>query len=266
MSRLGRLMKNFLSRTITIVMLSLFAISCGSSGTSNVLNGIKVETQTINEDVWMSFTSDINLGAMSFASISVPILHPRGQTPVGQLELISGLAGVNQLKISVNISEMTDVQTTQAVLPNGNMIPLIANNQTIAVSVGNGARIYLTLSENVTAIGVAVPISAFDSLGQSLPGLNFFPIVNQGDITATAGIFTGAPGKNGIAVVADLSRVVNLGKLMPSQASTFALQAEEVQDAVKLDYRSHSGSRSQKAKLDRMIYKLHSKRAVLRMR
>ena len=259
-------MKNFLSRTITIVMLSLFAISCGSSGTSNVLNGIKVETQTVNDDIWMSFTSDINLGAMSFASISVPIVHPKYQMPVGQLELISGLAGVNQLKVSVNLSELTDVESAQARLPNGNMIPLIANNQAIAVNIGNGAQVYLTLSETVTAIGIAIPIKEFDSLGQSLPGLNFFPIVNQGEVTATAGIFTGAPGKNGIAVVADVSRVVNLGKLMPSEISTFALQAEEVQDAVKLDYRSHSGSSSQKAKLDRMIYKLHQKRAILRMR
>lgn len=259
-------MKKFLSFSITIVMLSLFAISCGQAP-SNVLSGVKVQTSTVNEDLWMSFSADLNLGAMSFASISLPILHPRGQTPVGQLELISGFSGQNQLKVSVNISELTDVQTTQAVLPNGNMIPLIANNQTIAINIGSGAKIYLTLSENVTAIGVAVPISAFDSIGQSLPGLNFFPVVTTDNVVGTAGIFTGArPGQNGIAVVADVSRIVNLGSLIPSQASTFALQAEEVQDYVKLDYRSHAGSSSQKSKLDNMIYKLNQKRTILRMR
>ncbi len=167
----------------------------------------------------------------------------------------------------MNVSELADVNTAQATLPNGNMVPLIANNQVIAVNIGNGARLYLALSENVTAIGVAVPISAFDSIGQSLPGLNFFPIVNTGDVIGTAGIFTGAqPGQNGIAVVADVSKIVNMGKLLPSTSAMMAIQAEEAQDSLKLDYRSHMVSKSKKSKLDRMIYKLNKRRTVLRMR
>lgn len=260
-------MKHSLVRFVTLVMLSLFAVSCGS-GPSNVLNGIKVSSQTINDDVWMSFAADINLGAMSFASISVPVLHPRGQTPIGQLELTSGLGGVNQLKISVNVSELADVQTAQAVLPNGNMIPLIANNQTITVKIGNGARVYLTISEKVTAIGVAVPIAAFDSIGRNLPGLNFFPIVNSGDIVGTAGVFTGLnAGQNGIAVVADVSKVVNIGQILNSKSSSLmAIQAEEAQDSVKLDYRSHGASASQKSKLDSLMFELHKKKAILKMK
>jgi hypothetical protein len=259
-------MKHSLVRFVTLVMLSLFAISCGNAP-SNVLTGVKVETKTIDDDIWMSFAADMNLGAMSFASISVPVLHPHGQAPIGQMEMISGLGGVNQLKISVNVSELADVQAAQAVLPNGNMIPLIANNQTIAVNIGNGARVYLTISEKVTAIGVAVPVSAFDSLGQSLPGLNFFPIVTSGDVVGTAGIFTGLKaGQNGIAVVADVSKVVNLGSILSKASPMMAIQAEEVQDAVKLDYRSQSGSVAQKAKLDSLIYELNKKKTILRMK
>lgn len=259
-------MKNLFVRLATLVALSVFVVSCGNSP-SNVLSGVKVETTTRDNDVWMSFSADLNLGAMSFATISLPIMHPRGQTPVGQLDLVSGFAGQNQLIVSVNVSELADVNMTQAVLPNGNLIPMIANNPTIAINIGKGAKVYLTLSENVTAIGVAVPISAFDSIGSKLPGLNFFPIVNTGDVVGTAGIFTGLnPGQNGIAVVADVSKIVNLGRIMPVQASTFALQAEEAQDSVELDYRSHSGSSNQKAKLDTMIYQLHKQKAVLRMR
>jgi hypothetical protein len=259
-------MKKFLLQTVTLVVLSLFAISCGSGGPSNVLSGVKVETKTINGDVWISFASDLNLGAMSFASISVPVLHPRGQTQVGQLELISGLAGQNQLKISVNVSELADVQTSTAALPNGNMIPLIANNQVIAVKIRGGASVYLALSEKVTAIGVAIPISAFDNIGRTLPGLNFFPVVNSGDVIGTAGIFTGMnAGQNGIAVVADISKVVNMGTLFKSSAS-LAIQAEEARDSLKLDYRSQSGSASQKSKLDAMIFELHKRKALLKMR
>jgi hypothetical protein len=260
-------MKNFIVRIITLVILASFTVACGNSP-SNVLTGVKVESQTINDDVWISFAADLNLGAMSFAAISVPVIHPRGQTPVGQLELTPGLAGVSQIKLSVNASELADIQTISATLPNGNMIPLIANNQVISVNIGNGARVYLALSQNVTAIGVAVPISAFDSFGTKLPGLNFFPIVNTGNVVGTAGIFTGLkPGQNGIAVVADVSKVVNLGNLLNTQSGMMAMiQALEVQDELKLDYRSHSGSKSQKAKLDEMLYGLHQKKAILRMR
>jgi hypothetical protein len=263
-------MRNLIVRTVTLVMMAFFVVSCGNAP-SNVLTGVKVATENRNGDVWMSFAADMNLGAMQFASISVPVLHPRGQTPIGQLELTSGLAGVNQLKISVNVTELADVQTTTATLPNGNMIPLIANNQVIAVNIGNGAKVYLAISEKVTAIGVAVPISAFDSIGRTLPGLNFFPVVASGDVIGTAGIFTGLnAGQNGIAVVADVSKVVNLGNLLNNASGTFsakmAIQAEEKQDSIKLDYRSQSGSASQKAKLDDMIYQLHKKKAVLRMK
>jgi hypothetical protein len=262
---LGRSMKKSLSSLITLVILSLFAVSCGG-GPSNVLSGVKVSTTTQNGDVYMSFAADLDLGAMSFATISLPILHPRGQTPIGHLELVSGFSGQNQIKVSVNLSEVADVQTTQAVLPNGNMIPLIANNQTIAVEIGRGARLYLTLSETVTAIGVAVPVSAFDSIGRSLPGLNFFPIVNTDNVVGTAGIFTGAqPGQSGIAVIADVSRIVNLQSLMPS--SSLLAQAEVSQEEmIKLDYSSHRTSSSKKRSLDNMIYKLNKQRAILRMR
>lgn len=259
-------MKNSLARVVTLVMISLIIVSCGNAP-SNVLSGVKVGTTNVNNDIWMSFAADLNLGAMSFASLSVPVLHPRGQTPIGQLELTSGLGGVNQIKISLNVSELADVQTTQAVLPNGNIIPLITYNQTIAVNIGNGARVYLTLSENVTAIGVAVPITAFDSIGANLPGLNFFPIVNTGDVIGTAGVFTGRnPGQNGIAVVADVSRVVNLGNLLQTASPMIGIQAQQAKSTIALDYHSHAGSRSQKAKLDSMIYKLNKKKAILRMR
>jgi hypothetical protein len=260
-------MKKSFLRAVTLVILSLFAISCGQNAPSNVLTGVKVEAKTVDNDVWMSFAADLNLGAMQFASISLPVLHPRGQTPVGQLELVSGLGGVNQLKISVNVSELTDIQAATATLPNGNMIPLIANNQVIAVNIGKGARVYLALSETVTAIGVAVPIAAFDNIGRSLPGLNFFPIINSNNVIGTAGIFTGMnPGQSGIAVVADVSKVVNVGRLLDAGAPMMAIQAQEAQDALKLDYRSHGASQAQKARLDQMIFDLHKKRAILRMR
>lgn len=259
-------MRKFFSGVFTVVMLSFFAVSCGGGAPSNVLSGVKVETSQVNGETWMSFTSNLNLGGMSFASLSVPIMHPRGQQHIGQLELVSGLGGQSQIKISVNMSSVGDINIAQARLPNGNLIPMIANNPAIAIPIGNNAKVYLALSETVTAIGVAVPISAFDNIGRTLPGLNFFPIVTTAEgITGTAGIFTGLqPGQSGIAVVADVSSVVNMGKLMPS--TSLLAQAQTVQDGIKLEYASHSASSLKKKKLDQMIYQLHQRKAVLRMR
>lgn len=259
-------MKNFYVRFVTLVMMAFFLVSCGNAP-SNVLTGVKVATETRNNDVWVSFAADLNLGAMSFAAISVPVIHPRGNMPVGQLDLTPGLNGTSNIKISVDVTALADVQTTSATLPNGNMIPLIANNQVIAVQIGGGARVYLAFSEKVAAIGVAVPISAFDQIGQTLPGLNFFPIANVDNVIGTAGVFTGAKaGQNGIAVVADISKLVNLGSLLGQSSAMMAIQAEQAQDSLKLNYSSQSGSASQKQKLDQMLYELHKKRAILRMR
>lgn len=260
-------MKNFFANILTLVMLSFFAVSCGSNG-AGTLQGVQVSTTTnSNNDVMMSFAANLNLGALSFAAISLPIYNPQSKTQVGQVELVPGLNGVNQIKISVNLTSLSGVQTTMAVLPNGNMIPLIAGNQTVAVNLGNGARLYLSVSENVTAIGVAVPISAFDQIGSTLPGLNFFPIMNTNGVVATAGIFTGLnAGQNGIAVVADLSSIIKLGNIMPS-SSIAMLQAEESQgSSIKLDYRSHKPNQSAQNKLAAAFSALNAKRVVLKIK
>lgn len=262
----GLLMKNLLLRTVTLVTLAFFVVSCGNAP-SNVLSGVKVTSETRNNDVWVSFSADLNLGAMSFAAISLPIIHPRGNMPVGQLDLTPGLNGMSNIRISADVTALADVQTTQAALPNGNLIPLIANNQVIAIKIGGGARVYLALSEKVTAIGVAVPISAFDQIGRTLPGLNFFPIVNVDNVIGTAGIFTGAQaGQNGIAVVADVSKVIKLGSLIGTSSAMMAVQAQQANDSMKLDYRSQGASADQKAKLDAMIFELHKRKTVLRMK
>jgi len=111
---------------------------------------------------------------------------------------------------------------------------------------------------------VAVPISAFDNIGQKLPGLNFFPVVTSGNVIGTAGIFTGLnAGQNGIAVVADVSKVVNLGQLLPS--APMALSASN-DSGVQLNYQSQSAPSAQKAQLDQMIFDLNKKKSILRMR
>lgn len=266
-------MNNRFFPLFTLVLLSLFAVSCGNAP-SNVLQTVKVETRPVDGDIVLDFSAELDLGAMSFSSIALPIIHPQGNRQIGQLELASTLGGKNQIRVQLNVSEVSGLRSEMATLPNGNMIPLIANNQTIAIGVGNGAKIYLTLAGQVAALGVAVPISAFDNIGQTVPGLNLFPIVRIENIVGTAGIFTGArPGQSGIAVVADLSQVVNLNPSAPvpvpslQESGRMALALESVvHEEVKLDYRSHVVPSRQKTKMDDILYGLHKRKAVLRMR
>ena len=261
-------MRNFFAKIVALVMVSVFSVSCGVS-TSSVLSGINVSSSTQNNEVMLSVSANINLGAMSFAAITLPIINPHGQNQIGSVELVPGLGGQNLIKINVNLSELVNVTTTTALLPNGNAIPLIANNQTVAVNLGNGAKLYLTIGSNVTAIGVAIPIAAFDSIGANLAGLSLFPVVSFDKVIATAGIFTGAKaGQNGIALVADVSQIVTLGNILAPQAgSKMAMQAEEVySDGVKLDYSSKSISSAAKSKLDNMLYNLNQKKTVLKIK
>ncbi len=274
-------MRNLFAKVVTIVMISVFSVSCGQNG-GGVLSGVNVSTTTsANNEIMLSLSANINLGAMSFAAISLPIINPKGSNQIGTVELVPGLGGVNMIKISVNMSELVGYQSSQAVLPNGNAIPLIANNQTIAVNLGKGAKLYLTISGNVTAIGVAVPISAFDSIGAKLPGLNFFPVVAFDKVIATAGIFTGAnAGQNGIALVADVSQIVKLDNILSRSSSsavasksrsamrTKALvvrEAAPANDDIQLNYDSQKPSAAKEAKLKSMLLQMNAKKTVLRM-
>ena len=105
-------MKTSLLKLVTLVMLSLVAISCGK-GTTQVVTGIQVQSSTVDQDVFLALKADLNLGAMSFPAVTLPILHPRGQTPIGSVELLPLLGGKNQIKISVNVSSLADIHAAQ---------------------------------------------------------------------------------------------------------------------------------------------------------
>lgn len=256
---MGRTFSSF----ITLVMLTFFA-SCGKQ--PQVLTGVQVETQHIDNDVWLSFSADINLGAMQFPAVTLPVIHPRTLNQVGAVELAPALGGKNFIKLGVNISELSDLRSTTAKLPNGNTVPLIANNPTVVVNLGAGAQLYLTVAENVTAIGVAIPIRQFDSIGQSVPGLNFFPVVAIDKVIATAGLFTSRnAGQNGIALVADLSQYVRMQDVFIRSGAGASLKSVQAHAAVKLDYNSHIPSKAAQEKINRIVYNMNKKKLKLKL-
>ncbi|HXH30705.1 MAG TPA: hypothetical protein VNJ01_07815 [Bacteriovoracaceae bacterium] len=247
--------KSFLNFA-ALVVLSLFAISCGKA--PQVLKSIDIKTSTVDSDIMLNMSADLNLGNMSFPAVALPIIHPRLQRPIGKVELLPILGGKNQLKVSLNISELSDIRAQQASLPNGNLIPLIANNEVVVVELGAGARLYLTLSSKGSAIAVAIPIKSFDSIGSKAPGLNIFPMMAFGKVIASAGLFTSSSaGQNGIAVVADFSEVFKL----PSSSAASLIADEDV----KLDHSSQDVRPSAKSKVDSMLLQMHNKKVKLQL-
>lgn len=248
-------MGNSVIRFITLVMFTLILSACGK--TPQIVTGIQVTSHTVDSDVKLSLKADLDLGNMSFPAITLPIIDPRGQTPIGSVELVPVLGGKNQIKISVNMSALADIQAVVATLPNGNAIPLIANNPTIVVALPSSAKLYLTLAANAVAIGVAVPIKQFDAIGQSVGGVNFFPVFNIDKVQGAAGLFTSkTSGKNGFALVVDVTNYVKMQDIyVPSALPT-----------ARLNFAKQAPTSAQEKKIGEAIYKLNLNKTRLQIR
>jgi hypothetical protein len=265
-------MRTSFLKVVTFVAISLVVSSCGK--TPQVVTGIQVQSSTIDQDVVVSLKADLNLGNMSFPAVTLPIVHPQTRSSIGSVELVPVLGGKNQIKVSVNVSAVSNIRAVQAYLPNGNAIPLIAANPTIEVALGAGAKLYLTIGANAVALGVAVPIKQFDSLGASLGGINLFPVFTIDQAIGAAGIFTGAQaGQNGFALIVDVTKYVNMQDIFVPQVAADMMIAsakrgaiQEEQATVKLNYNSQAPSKSKEDRLNNMIYNLNQKKTKLTLR
>lgn len=261
-------MRTSFVKLATLVVISVFVSACGNR--PQVVTGVQVQSSTINQDVILALKADLDLGSMSFPAVTLPILHPHGQTPIGSVDLLPVLGGKNQIKISVNVSSLADIQAVQATLPNGNAVPLIANNPTITIALGAGAELYLTVGANAVALGVAVPIKTFDSIGSAVGAINLFPMFNIDKVVGAAGIFTGSQaGQNGFAIIADVTQYVNMQDIFVPQAAPSMMKMamiQEEQAIVRLDYTSQIPSKSSESKINSMMYKLNRKKAKLQLR
>lgn len=237
-------------------MMVFLTLACGKR--PQVVTGIQVQSQVINQDLSLSLKADLDLGNMSFPAVALPILHPRGQMPIGKVELAPVLGGKNQIKITVNVSSLSDIQAVQATLPNGNMVPLIATNPTIVIPLGSGAKLYLTVGAKAVALGVAVPIKTFDSIGGAVGSANLFPVFSIDKVIGAAGLFTGASsGQSGFALVADVTQYVKMQDIFVPQMSD---------DSINLAYASQIPSASKEQKINSMILNLNMKSTALEIK
>jgi hypothetical protein len=251
-------MKFLFVKLFTLVLFSLVVSACGK-GRPQVVTGIQVQSSTVNQDVILALKADLNLGTMSFPAVSLPIFHPRGQMNIGSVDLLPVLGGKNQIKISVNVSALSDIQATAASLPNGNLVPLIAQNPTMTIPLGSGAKLYLTIGANAVALGVAVPIKQFDSLGGAVGAVNLFPVFAIDKVIGAAGVFTSTrAGQNGFALVADITQYVNMQNIfVPSQVAS---------SNVNLDYSVQAPVAAKEEKINAIMLDLNRRNTKLKLR
>lgn len=267
-------MYSSIAKVLTVVAFSALVSSCGKQ--PNIVKDIKVVSTNHDSDIHLSLQADLDLGSMQFPSAVIPILHPDSRVQLGSVELQPVLGGNNQLRVSANISALTDLRTEMADLPNGNLVPLIAQNPTITIELGSGAELYLTLGSNAVALGVAIPIRQFDSIGSNVGSANLFPVFTIDQVIGSAGLFTGSKaGQNGFALVADVTNYVNMQDVFVPQFASELIAAKSMRsfvapvqaelEEIQLDYRAQKPASRKEDQINKMIYNLNQKRTKLKL-
>jgi len=290
MREADKMKTNFVSHLKTIFTVSALAItasSCGSQagGIGNMLTGINVQTYTQGSDLWTSMTAQIDTGAMILAGVTIPIVNPKDPSVVyGSLSMQSNLCNPNgicggggTLTIAVNVTQVSHQQVLDNHLPNGTMIPVgqAVNNAIVALPLGGtGGRLYIAFGQNIAMMGVALPFSALDSVGQYVPGVNIFEPFASNGVSGIIGIFTGSSVKTtGVALFVDLSGLIHPAttsttKSLAMRSAVSGLQAQSVESAqvqpLVLDEVKPSYSDEQAVYYK--LWKLNSKRTQLRLK
>lgn len=260
-------------RILCVLTISFTLVSCGDKPQ---VKDIQVKTEYVDNDLYVSIGANLSIGNLMLPQTTLPIYMPKTWQEIGTVSMTSAIAGANYMEIDVNLSAITHLQASQVSLPNGSILPLIANNKVIVIPVGKGAELYLTLGDGVAAIGAAVPFKTFDAMGAKVGTTSLFPAFNINGILGAAGIYTSKEaGKNGFGLFADLSNVldpidfVDIGQTPQVPQASSMLKAARVAPRrvapVQLDYSSIKPSSRREKRLNKELYKLNRRRARLKL-
>jgi hypothetical protein len=254
------LLNSLKSLLLLIAMVSF--VSCGSQ--APMIQDIKVSTSQVHGDIIASLSADLSVGNLQLPNASVPIMLPKDGRQIGTLHL-QAAAGINKIIVDINISETANLELEQVRLPNGNMLPIIGENQVIKVPVGNGIEVFISLSSNSAALGFAIPIKQFDSIGEKVGTTSLMPLFNKNGILGAAGVYTSkTAGKNGFALVADVSSL--LGKMVKSNILEDHSLRQMQMEQVDLDFTEHKPSKRMEKKIRKALYKLHKRKSKLQLK
>ena len=214
---------NCLVLTLAIATFS----GCGKDGKpiQNIVTAVQLKTDKKNGEDWISTTVNLTTGGFILSAIQLPIFDPRypgvqyGQISI-RPSLCSNCSAGNQaeLGLGLNLTQITKIQGTEPLLPNGAPIPVggLQNANVVTLPVADtGARVYFAFGPRVGMLGTAVPFKELDSAGQAVPNLNLFPAFNIGPVQLMAGFFSGTTTKStGVGVFIDLATVISQSPLL----------------------------------------------------
>jgi len=190
---------------LIVLLGALLAMSCGKSSVKVTKVDLEQRIDSVTEKIWFDVRTELSMGNTTLPNLKFPIQLP-GKGLVGGLEI-----GQNFIFVTINLSEVAKLRAYESVLPNGERLPLINDNQVVILEAGAGKKIkiYLSLTAGSKATGITIPINEFDKLGAELktPSSLFLPFDLAGT-NVLAGIYTSPDaGKNGLGVFVDLGKI-----------------------------------------------------------
>lgn len=223
-----------------------------------MVTDINVAPSYQGSDVMVSVDANLSLGNVTLPATTIPIFLPKTWQEIGSVQMSVNAQRENNLKVSLNLSAIAQIEAQRAELPNGAVLPLIGENKTIVIPVENKLNIYVSFGDGLAALGVAIPFKNLDGLGAKVGTTALFPVFNIKNVFGTAGIYTSKnAGENGFALFADLSQILDPLHFIDIGAVDSSLKS--------IDYHGYKPSKSKKKLIDAQMLKLHQRRKRLRL-
>lgn len=236
-----------------LIFISMLATGCGKSGYKPITN-VAVSTSTLNQDVYVNLKAEFNLGNVSLPAVTLPVVNPKDPQEIfGSLSINPTFNGTSEVNLKVNFTEVTHLQGGKASLPNGAALPVggLSQVEIVELSIPNTlAKVYIGLDQKIAIAGFALSIKELDQLGSTIGGVSLMPSFAFGKIKGVGGIYTGnQPGTTGLALIVDLSSVLNQEQIFNLSKGSFA-------NLKTLAPTSVTPSSSQKSKLETYLFKI----------
>ena len=192
---------------------SLLISSCGKNPEQGIVKDVDIHTELREGDVWLTLGAVFKLGAASLTDISFPVVDPQDSSiKYGEVSFRpQEEEGLNEIRLSFNLSSAAQVEGGLAKLPNGEDLPIagVDTSNVLQLDIAQiNSRIYLALNSEQTVLGFAIAIKEFGKIGDTLSGANLFLGFDIKGVIGSVGLFTGdEPLENGLGFFVDLSSV-----------------------------------------------------------
>lgn len=188
-----------------LAMLFTVVAALSACGNNSIIEKVTVNTsQDNNQNVWVSMDTQLNMGGLSFPSLTIPIANPRFPKEIlGKVTLQRTLEGKNNLLVDANLTEISNNQfANDNLLPNGNALPISGLNGVVSVRFNTSSKLYLGGSDTSMMFGVALAIPLFDSINKYIPGAStlFLNLPTGSQVDGLGGVFIGNTGSSGIGL------------------------------------------------------------------